>query len=336
MRKRWMAWRLMGAALAALALTGGMAARAAAQDSTRPWLGVSTQEITDELRDGINYKGTGGVLVSRVVGDSPASRAGIKKGDVLVSLNSRTIDTPDELTDVVRSCKIGQSVSLVLSRDGVKRTVSAKLVEWPADESDLYDMPTPPTPPAAPRAPRAPRAYSFQIPDGEGFMNLRGFGRARLGVQIQGLNRDLGEALGVPGGKGVLVTDVIDDTPAAKVGIKGGDVIVEVDGKAVEDTDDLSRELRKHEGKTPITLVRKGVRRTVNPELEERQSWSYSDDNGRRVITIPDVRYRTNRDDSNHADLEKQMDELRQELQDMKRQMEEDKTPAKAPAKKKS
>jgi len=325
----------MGAALAALALTGGMAARAAAQDSTRPWLGVSTQEITDDLRDGLNYKGTGGVLVSRVVRDSPASRAGIKKGDVLVSLNSRTLDTPDEVTDVVGGCKVGQSVSLVLSRDGVKRTVSAKLVEWPADESDLYDMPTPPTPPAAPRAPRAPRVYGWDgysyDPSGP-IITMRSLGRGRLGVQIQNLNSDLGEALGAPGRKGVLVTDVIDDTPAAKVGIKGGDVIVGVEGATIEDTDDLSRELRKHEGKTSITLVRKGVRRTVTPELEARQSWSYSDDGQRHTITIPDIRYRMNRDDSNHADLEKQMEELRQELQDMKAQMEEDKATTKAPA----
>jgi|SRR5262245_15348951 len=337
MRKRWMVWRLMGAALAALALTGGMAARAAAQDTSRPWLGVSTQEISDDLRDGLNYKGTGGVLVSRVVRDSPASRAGIKKGDVLISLNSRTIDTPDELTDVVRGCKVGQSVSLVLSSDGVKRTVTAKLVEWPADDSDLYDTPTPPTPPSAPRAPRAPRVYGwdgymYDAPNGT-TMTIRGMGRGRLGVQIQNINRDLGEALGVPGGKGVLVTNVIDDTPASKVGIKGGDVIVDVDGTSIEDTDDLSRELRRHEGKTPITLVRKGARRTVNPELEARQTWTYRDD-GRRVITIPDIRYKM--DSSSRDELEKQMQDLRKDLDDLKQQMEEDKATTKAPAPKSS
>src|SRR5512145_2877765 len=84
MRKRWMVWGISGAALAALALLGGMADRAAAQTTTRAWLGVTSQEITTDLREGLNYKGDG-VLVSRVVVDSPADRAGIKKGDVLVS-----------------------------------------------------------------------------------------------------------------------------------------------------------------------------------------------------------------------------------------------------------
>jgi|SRR5262245_11830392 len=335
MRKRGgMGWRLMGAALAALALTGGMAARAAAQTSsdTRPWLGVSTQEITSDLREGLNYKGTGGVLVTRVVRDSPASRAGILKGDVLVSLNSRTIDTPDELTDVVRAAKVGQSVSVSLSRDGVKKNVSAKLAEWPSDESEFDDLPTPP---AAPRAPRAPRTYHYSW-DGDDFNGMTMFrGRARLGVQIQNLNGDLGEALGVPGGKGVLVTDVINDTPAEKVGIKGGDVIVAVEGATIEDTDDLSRELRKHEGKTSITLMRRGVKRVVTPELEERQS-TYWYDGGRRSIVIPDIRTKVQRDlsDDERAEFKKEMEALRREMDEMKRQMGESSKPAPAPKKK--
>jgi predicted metalloprotease with PDZ domain len=340
MRKRWMVWRLMAVALASLALTGGLAARAAAQDTPRPWLGVSTQEITSDLREGLNYKGAG-VLVSRVVSDSPASRAGIKNGDVLVSFNSRTIDTPDELTEVVQAAKVGQSVALSIVHEGVKRSVTAKLAEWPSDESDLNDMPTPAVP-RSPRAPRAPRAYTFNwngddLDVGPGMGMLRNTGRGRLGVQIQNLNSDLGDALGVPGGKGVLVTDVVDDTPASKVGIKGGDVIVDVGGTKVEDTDDLRRELGKREGKVPITLMRRGAKRTVTPELEAKPNWSwYNDGNRRHTITIaPDVRIDPE-DDSNHADLEKQMEQLRQELKEMRQQMEESKAPAKAPAKKKS
>lgn len=326
MRKRWMIWRLTGAALAALALSGAMAAGVGAQTSTqstaRPWLGVNTQELTDDLREGISYKGTGGVLVTRVVRDSPASRAGVMKGDVLVTLNSRTIDTPDELTDVVRAAKVGQSVSLGIVRSGQKRTLTAKLAEWPDDESDLYDTPTPAPAPRAPRPPRAPRAYGFSW-NGDDFDMLRGFGRGRLGVMIQNLNSDLGDALGVPGGKGVLVTDVVDDSPASKVGIKGGDVIVSVEGASVEDTGDLSRELAKHEGKTSITLMRRGVKRTVTPELEERQTWTWYDNGGRRtrIRVAPDY----NDDDPSRAELEKQMDELRQELREMRRQMEESK-----------
>src|SRR2546425_838908 len=102
MRKRRNVWAAGGAALLTLALSGAMSGRASAQSDPAPWLGVTTQNITDELREGLDYRGNG-VLVNRVVADSPADRAGIRKGDVIVSFNSRTIDTPSELMQVVRS-----------------------------------------------------------------------------------------------------------------------------------------------------------------------------------------------------------------------------------------
>ncbi|TMQ69635.1 MAG: PDZ domain-containing protein [Candidatus Eisenbacteria bacterium] len=124
-----------------------------------------------------------------------------------------------------------------------------------SDDSD-----EPPTPPSAPRAPRTPRAPSapserwfnwnggdFDLPNGRGMAILGNLGRGRLGVQIQDLNEGLGDALGVPDGKGVLVTDVVKDTPASRAGIRGGDVIVRVDDKTVEDTNDLRSALRDKE-----------------------------------------------------------------------------------------
>ena len=80
----------------------------------------------------------------------------------------------------------------------------------------------------------------------------------------------------MPGGKGVLVTDVIDDTPAAKVRHQGRTTsIVGVEGATIEDIGRSSRELRKHEGKTSITLMRRGAKRVVTPELEARQTTWY-------------------------------------------------------------
>jgi predicted metalloprotease with PDZ domain len=78
------------------------------------------------------------VLISQVVSKSPASRAGIRKGDILVSVNSRRIDSPSELTEVVRSAKTGQTVSVALMRNGERRTVSVQLAERP-DDVDMSD-----------------------------------------------------------------------------------------------------------------------------------------------------------------------------------------------------
>jgi serine protease Do len=319
-----MVWGIRGAALAALALMGGVADRAAAQTSPRAWLGVSSQEITTDLREGLNYKGEG-VLVSRVVTDSPADRAGVRKGDVLVSINARTIDTPEELVDVVRAAKVGQSVAIVLMRAGVRKNLSVKLGEWPAEEMES-ETPAPRAP-SAPRAPRSPGTYryhwngdDFEL-HGPGTMRMIS-GRPRLGVNIQNLNEDMAEALNVPGGKGVLVTSVSEDSPASTVGIKGGDVIVEVAGVRIEDTDDLSRELRKHEGKVSIVLMRRGARRTVQPELRDKSEGIWYGDGDRRVITIPDVRRRVVESERSRAELEAEMRELREELRELKRQIE--------------
>ena len=71
------------------------ASRAAEPSKGTPWLGVYTQTLTPELREGLDYSGDG-VLVNRVVPDSPADRAGLRKGDVIVRLDSRTVATPDE------------------------------------------------------------------------------------------------------------------------------------------------------------------------------------------------------------------------------------------------
>jgi len=342
MRKRMMVRTAWGAALAALALTGVMAGGAAAQTSERPWLGVSTQEITTDLHEGLDYRGNG-VLVSSVVADSPADRAGLEKGDVLVSFNSRTIDTPSELVDVVRAARIGQSVSLVVIRDGQRRSLTARLSARPESDAEYFDTPTPRAPraPGAPRAPAAPRSRmfewdgdSFEMPDMKGLMSLRGLGRGRLGVHIQDINPDLGDALGVTGGKGVLVTNVVEDSPASKAGIKAGDVITEVGGQAVDDVNDLHRELGDREGRVSITLMRRGARRTVEPELEEKSQvmrWRSDGDGDRRVIRIPGVKRRVERDlrdrDTNRDDLEQQMRELREELREMRRKMEANEKP---------
>ena len=190
MQKRSMVWEALGVALLALGLSGGMAARAEAQSRGTPWLGVTTQDITTELRDGLDYQGNG-VIVNRVVSDSPAARAGIRKGDVIVSVNSRNIDSADELVEVVRGGRVGQSVSVSVVRDGARRSLTARLGEMSDDNDEEMDVPPPDWTPVAPRAPRAPmaprapkapstpRAYSFNWNGGDFDFDSQGLGMLR-------------------------------------------------------------------------------------------------------------------------------------------------------------
>ncbi len=333
MRKRRIVWAACAAALLALAMAGAMAGRAAAQSAGTPWLGVTTQEITTELREGLDYRGSG-VLVNRVASDSPAERAGVRKGDVIVSINSRAIDSPEELVDVVRSARVGQSVSVTVVRDGSRRSLTARLAARPESIEDPRVAPAPaPRAPRAPRAPSTPRTYKFEwngdefeLPDGAG-MVLRSMGRGRLGVQIQDLNADLADALGVPDGKGVLVTEVLEDTPAKRAGLKAGDVITQVADRTIADVDDLHRALEDQEGRVSITVMRRGVKRTVEPELEAKPPVTrIRRGDGPRVLRIPDIRRQVvrelNEGDVERGDLEAQLRELREELRELRRKLE--------------
>ena len=233
-----LAW--FGALVAGLVVFGGPAGvpSARAADAARPWLGVYMQGLTPELREGLDLGGTGGVLVSGVVRDGPADRAGIRKGDVIVRIGSRAVESPDELSEVVGSARPGQSLAVQAVREGQHRTFDVKLGSRPSDEEmespETRVAPEPPQgkewgspdEPEAPEAPRAPdygRARDlmrgFDLPDPNMVRIFTSMDRGRLGVRIESLNPGLGDYFGLKDGKGALVVDVVKDTPASRAGL---------------------------------------------------------------------------------------------------------------------
>src|SRR5262249_16658515 len=138
------------------------------------WLGVYSQQITPELRDGLDYNG-GGAVVTRVLPGSPAARAGIEKGDVIVRVGSADVDSPDALADAVRSSRAGRTTDVRSGRGGRRRTLNVPLGSHDNagnDDNEDFDVPAPPpseppqmdredsdtpAPPEAPEAPEAPR-----------------------------------------------------------------------------------------------------------------------------------------------------------------------------------
>src|SRR4030095_16145139 len=154
----------IGAALLLVGLAG--APRVALVQERAGCLGVYSQSLNDDLRESMNID-EGGILVTRVVEDSPADRAGLRRGDVIVSVGGHSIDSPSDLMREVRDRSPGTSLTLAISRDGNRRTLSARLGERPDAESnpdsnrDEFDRgddeaipPTPPTPPEPPAPPR--------------------------------------------------------------------------------------------------------------------------------------------------------------------------------------
>jgi C-terminal processing protease CtpA/Prc len=312
-------WALAGFATLALAAAPAFATAATTPSpgNQHAWLGVVTQTLTPELREGMSYTGPG-VLVNRVIPDSPADRAGLEKGDIITSFNSRSIDSPEALAAIVGQGRVGQTASLqVVVRDGRSRNLSVKLAgRSDDDEMDMGD----------------PDRHVIRIKDldlkdldlhmqglgelGQGIPGMwRSMGRGRLGVRIESLNADLGSYFSVPGGKGVLIVEVLKDTPAEKAGLKAGDVIMRVGDQSVLDAEDLIKALGGDEGKVALGIVRKGDNRTISVELEKQEhvirirrgdgAMGYGDT--RRTRVTPDSRREID-------ELRRQVDELRRKL----------------------
>jgi C-terminal processing protease CtpA/Prc len=145
---------------------------------------------------------------------------------------------------------------------------------------------------------------------------MRWMGRGRLGVRVEPLNPDLAGYFNVPDGKGVLVVEVMKDTPAEKAGVKAGDVITRVGDHPVVDAEDLARELGNEAGKVSLAVVRKGARRTIEAEIEKQE----------RVVRIRrgDGTMRLNDDHMMHGGMisQRDLDELRRQIEDLRRQVE--------------
>lgn len=349
---------LLATTVACLAL-GALAAQAA----TRGWLGVYTQTLTEELRSGLDYKGDG-VLVNGVVDDSPADKAGLRKGDIIVAMGDHGVTTPAGLSQLVSDAGEGKAARFTVVRDGDRRTFEITL--GLRDDQDDSTAPAPPEAPEAPQPPRAPRAHdrddtpevhSFEyngdpqelrekihdmlheqgIDDpgsGRGRTLILNASRGRLGVRIETVTEDLASALGESGTKGALVLEVIKDTPAEKAGLKAGDVLTAVEGKPIDDSDDLRAALRDEKGKVSLTVVRRGSKRTVEAELKDAPDTMHWFGDGKGADGLMglgrmgdgkgEVRMRL-KDEADHGGLQKEIDELREQLRELRQKLEDSK-----------
>jgi serine protease Do len=283
------------------------------------------QGVTPELREGLDYSGPGGVLVSRVVRDGPADRGGVRKGDLIVRLNSRVVASAAELQDVVRSAKVGQTMAVQVFRDGAERTLSVTLGTRPTDE----EMETPEAP-EAPEPSEAPFAMEilpehlqeFDLP---GDRTIRVFtdvvNRGRLGVRIESLSPALGDYFGLKDGKGVLVLEVLEDTPAQRAGLEPGDVITRAGDRVVSKGEDLVEALRGKEGKVALRVVRHGTPRTVEATLEKQTARRGS---GPVWTTpAPGVRRQLRMHLDDRDQMRRQIDQLRRQLDDLRRKLDQ-------------
>jgi serine protease Do len=176
---------------------------------TRGWLGVQIQPVTSEVADALGLKQAGGALVSEPQADSPAAKAGVKAGDVIVSIDGTSIKDSRELAQKIGTMSPGSSVRLGVIRDGGQQTINVTLAQMPNQQQA--------------------QAGSEQQDQSQSTPHL-------------GLSLAPARSAGA-GSEGVVVTAVDPNGPAADRGIKEGDVITNVGGASVSTPGDVQKQL---------------------------------------------------------------------------------------------
>jgi len=191
---------------------------------TRGWLGVYIQKITPAIAESLGTKDAKGALVADVLSDTPAEKAGIQVGDVIVEFDGTTVEESTDLPRLVARASIGDKVKVKVIRKGKMRTLTVKVAELKDEE----------------------RAKP-------------GKGRKDYGLTVQTLTPEIAESLGLDASTtGVVVSGVEPGSPADDAGLRPRDVIVEVERQPISSLAEYRKALGKAKKKTILFLVRRG------------------------------------------------------------------------------
>lgn len=233
------------------------------------FLGVNVEDIDREKAARYGLRDARGVGITSVVSGSPAEKAGLRKDDVILRFDGENITSARKLTRLVSEVAPDHSVRLGISRGGSEQDVTVTIGQrknhntmhglLKGEKGGVWSLGD------------FPDSNIFKH-DGNSFVFSLGNSR-RIGINTMQLTKQLADYFGVADGKGVLVTSVAEDSPAAKAGIKAGDVIIAVDGEKVESAGDVTNGLNKRkEGDVSLTLIRNKSQMnvTVTPKAAER------------------------------------------------------------------
>jgi serine protease Do len=254
------------------------------------YLGIGMEEVTSDNLAKYKLSNERGVIVRSVEKGSPAQDAGLQENDVILEFAGTPVLSTVQFARLVQEMPVGRKVDLVVSRDGKKLDLTAKLKEregtaasgnrrariFPRDGSSedyFYRFNGPLGRSFEFRTPEGKRPFILSIPDDLREDNLPA-GRPRLGITMQSLTSQLAEFLGVPGKKGALVTSVSEGTPAAGR-LRAGDVIVRANEKLVESPEDVAKIVRELDGDAKLDFKvvrdRKEISIAVQlPKMEEK------------------------------------------------------------------
>jgi serine protease Do len=193
----------------------------------RGWLGVMIQPVTQEIAEAFNLESTMGALIAEVTKDSPAERAGLKRGDIIIEFDGKKIEDYHNLPSIVASTPVGKKAKIKIIRDGKEIELSVIVAEMP--------------------------------PEVSGEEVAQESASEEVGISVSDITRDIAEQYNIKEKEGVVVTDVVPGSMADMAGIQVGDLIVEVNRKQVKNSKEFHKELLKvSKGKSVLFLIKRG------------------------------------------------------------------------------
>jgi serine protease Do len=196
---------------------------------TRAYLGIVPQDVTPAIAKAFGEKEMRGALVGDVSAASPAEKAGLQKGDIILDVNGKAVADSNDLRMTISMMAPDSNVNLKVLRNGAERQVAVKLGELPTTRAAV---------------------------EREG----NGSKSSLSGVSVEDLDAQTAHELGIPANsQGVVVTDVKPSSAAAEAGLRRGDVIQEVNRKAVKNTSDFESAISASKEETLLLVNRKGT-----------------------------------------------------------------------------
>ena len=187
---------------------------------TRGWLGISVQDISDDIAKNLNHKNKSGALVSDVFKGDPADKAGIKVGDIIIEINGKPVKNTHDLLLTIASLHVGQKMNIKAIRDGKEMTFQVIVAERKENVTA-----------AAERS-----------------------GKGHFGITAQEITPEMARQSGISR-EGVFITEVQGGSPADEVGLQPQDIIVQVNRVKISSMKDFNREITKAAGKKSVTLL---------------------------------------------------------------------------------
>ena len=188
---------------------------------TRGWLGISVQDITEDIAKNMKLKDKDGALISDVFKGDPADKAGLKAGDVIIEINGKKVRDTHQLLMIIASLRVGDKVIMKFIRDGAEKTTQVHVAE---------------------------RGEQAELAAAGGM-------REDFGMTVQEITPEISQYLGISSKIGVIVTEVKEGSPADEVGIQPQDIIMQVNKIKIASMKDYLREMSKVGAKKNVLLL---------------------------------------------------------------------------------